>query len=345
MEQRPTPTRPRGRLASVARAALRIALLTAAATAHAQSTPPASTGAGDWPSHPIRVVVPYSAGGGTDILARLIGVRLGQKLGQAVIIDNKPGAATAVGSENVARAAPDGYTVLMTSGTLTVLPALYPGKLNFDPLKDLAPVTLFATSPNVLLVHPSVPAHTLQEFLDYARSRSDPLNYGSSGNGGTGHLAMEMLKQQAHVEMVHIPYKGGGPAMNALLAGQVSAMINNVAAAVPLIKAGKVRAIAMTSLTRSPALPDVPTIAESGIPGFDANAWFGALVPAGTPPAIVEILSRDINEIVQSAEISQKFALQGVDAAGDTPAQFAKLLREDLARWQQVVKTAHITPD
>jgi tripartite-type tricarboxylate transporter receptor subunit TctC len=299
-----------------------------------------------YPDKPIRIVVPYEPGGGTDILARLINVGLSKRFGQTGIIDNRPGAATAVGTQIVARAPADGLTILITTGTFAVLPALYP-KLSFDPVRDFEGVTLFASSPNVLLVNPSVPAKNLKEFLVYAaqKARTDPLNYGSSGNGGTGHLSMELLKQMTGLKMVHIPFKGGAPAMNALLSGVVSAMINNVAAAVPQIKAGNVRALGITTPTRSAALPDVPTIAEAGLPGFDASAWFGVLVPAKTPAAIAKKLSLEINEIVESPEVRKAMAAQGVDVVGNTPAQFNDVIRQDVARWRRVVQTAHIQAD
>ena len=297
-----------------------------------------------WPEKAIRLVVPYTAGGGTDILARIIAAELAPRLGQSVVVDNRPGAATAIGTEIVAKAAPDGYTVLMTTGTFAVLPAMY-AKLAFDPVKDFAAVSLFASSPNVLIVHPAVPAATLKDFIAHARSRSDPLNYGSSGNGGTGHLAMEMLKQMTGVNLVHIPYKGGAPAMTALLAGEVSAMINNIAAAVPQIKADRVRALGVTTTARSPALPAVPTLAEAGLPEFSASAWFGAFVPAATPAPIVDRLSRDIARIVQTEDVRRRYAANGVDAVGNAPSDFAATVRADVERWRRVLKNANIKPD
>lgn len=336
--QRPAPS-PGSRMAAVVFAALSLC---------ASMLPPAMAAdagpADKYPDRPVRIVVPYSPGGGTDIIARLIGLGLTRKFGQAMIIDNRPGAATAVGTDIVSRAPADGYTMLMTTGTFAVLPALYP-KLAFDPVRSFAPVSLFASSPNVLLVHPSVPAKTLKEFIAYAKSRPDPLNYGSSGNGGTGHLSMELLKQMTGVRMVHIPYKSGAPAMSALLAGEVSAMVNNVAAAVPQIKAGTVRALGVTTTTRSAALPEVPTIAEAGLPDFDASAWFGAFMPADTPAPVVEKMSAAINEILKDPDVQKTLAAQGVDAVGDTPAEFAGIVAKDVVRWKDVVTKAGIKPD
>ena len=298
-----------------------------------------------YPERTLRIVVPYAAGGGTDILARRIANDLSKRLGQPVIIDNRPGAGTIIGADAVAKAAPDGYTMLMTASAFSVLPALYPN-MPFDPVRDFEPVTLFANSPNVLLVNMAVPVKNLREFLTLVKERTDPLNYGSSGNGGTGHLGMELLKQKMNIQMVHIPYASGAPAMQALLGGQVSAVINNITASVPQIKGGKVRALAVTTLTRSPALPDVPTIAEAGgPPDFEIAAWFGAFVPAKTPVAIVRRLNAEINAVVRSPEVQKLFAEQGVDSAGSTPEEFTQIIRAEVPRWMQVLKAAKIKVD
>jgi tripartite-type tricarboxylate transporter receptor subunit TctC len=297
-----------------------------------------------YPNRPIHMVVPYSAGGGTDILARLLAAGLQKKLGVAVIIDNHPGAATAIGSEQVARAAPDGYTLLVTTGTLSVLPALYP-KLNFKPAEDFQAISLFATAPNIFLVHPSVPANTLQEFLNYARLSQTPLHYGSSGNGGIGHLSMELLKQIAQIDMTHVPYKSGAPAMNALLAGEIPAMINNMAAAVQQVKTGRVKALAITTTERSSALPDVPTMSEAGIKDFDASAWFGMLAPAKTPQTIVETLAAAVNEIMASSNIEQTLIAQGVILNQSTPQAFDQIVKNDVIRWSALLKQADIKAD
>jgi tripartite-type tricarboxylate transporter receptor subunit TctC len=295
-----------------------------------------------YPTRAIRIVVPYAPGGGTDILARRLGAELGKRFGLPIIIDNRQGGATAIGTEVVARAAPDGYTILVTGSTHPVLPALYP-KLPFDPVRDFEPITLFANSPAVLLVNPTLPVKNLKEFLAYAKARHDPLDYGSSGYGGTGHLGMELLKQMAGINLVHIPYTSGAPAMTALLAGQVSVMINNITASVPQIKAGRVRALGVTTKTRTPALPDIPTVAEAGdLPDFEVSAWFGALAPAKTPRFIVDRLNKELNEIVATPEIRKVFAEQGDEAVGDTPEQFGQIIRSDVERWRRVLKAANI---
>jgi tripartite-type tricarboxylate transporter receptor subunit TctC len=331
---------PSGVRVSVAMAGLVGLLALGVPAAHADGADAASK----YPEKTIRIVIPYAPGGGTDVMARLIATGMTKRLGKAAYIDNRPGAGTSIGSQAVAMAEPDGYTVLITTGTFSVLPALY-RNLPFDPVKDFAPVTLFAASPNVLLVSPELPVKTFAEFVAYAKAAKEPLNYASSGVGGTGHLAMEQLKLMTGMKFTHIPYNGGGPALQALLGHQVAAMINNEAQSVAQIKAGRLRALAVTANERSPALPDVPTIAESGYPDFDARAWFGALVPANTPPAIVEKLSATINEVVRTPEVTQAFAAQGVEVLGDTPAEFAKIVRDDVQRWHKVITAAGIEPN
>jgi tripartite-type tricarboxylate transporter receptor subunit TctC len=321
------------------RSTVAIALATAAALMHGAAQ------ADSYPDRPIHVVVPYGVGGGTDILARRIGLELSRKFGQSVVIDNRGGAGTAIGSAMVARAAPDGYTLLLTSSNLGVLPALQPN-LTFDPVKDFEAVTLFGSSPNVLLVNPSVPAKSLKEFLNYAAHSPAPINYGSSGYGGTGHLGMELLKQMTGVKMTHVPYTSGGPAMTALLGGQVSAVINNITPSVAQIKAGSVRALGVTSKVRSKALPDVPTIAQAAnLPNFDLNAWFGVLVPANTPRPIIDKLNQAVNEVVRMPEVKDEFERNGVDVVGSTPEFFAGTVRSDVQRWKKVLTDANIKVD
>ncbi|WP_454691596.1 Bug family tripartite tricarboxylate transporter substrate binding protein [Achromobacter aloeverae] len=316
----------------------------AAGLAHRPARAADGDPAGGYPARTIRIVVPYAPGGGTDMMARMIATGMTERLGKAAYIDNRAGAGTSIGSQAVAMADPDGYTLLITTGTFSVLPALY-RKLAFDPVKDFAPVTLFATSPNVLLVPPDMPVRTFAEFVAYVKSRPEPLAYASSGIGGTGHLAMEQLKQMTGMKMTHIPYNGGGPALQALLSHQVAAMINNEAQSVAHIKAGRLRAVAVTSAMRSPTLPDVPTIAESGYPNFDAQAWFGVLVPAHTPPGIVDKLSMTINTVVRTPKVAEAFAAQGVEVTGSTPAEFAKVVRDDVVRWRKVIAEAGIEPN
>jgi tripartite-type tricarboxylate transporter receptor subunit TctC len=307
----------------------------------------AATPAGEersYPVKPLRFVVPYAPGGGTDIVGRLVGARLTEAWGQPVVIDNRPGGGTVIGTEVVARTPPDGYTVLLSTGTHTVNASLYP-KLPFDPVRDFEAVSLIAVAPNVLVVHPSVPVRSVRELLALARQRPGQLGYASSGNGGTGHLAMEMLKQMAAIDVIHVPYKGAGPAVNAILSGEVGASINNMIALVPQIRAGRIRALGVTTTTRSAILPDVPTIAESGLAGFEASGWFGAWVPAKTPVAIVNRLSAEIGRIVRSPEAGEHLKAQGAAPIGSRPDEFARTIVADIAKWRQVLKTTRIAPD
>jgi tripartite-type tricarboxylate transporter receptor subunit TctC len=315
------------------------AMLACTATANAAIAPVAA-----YPAKAVRIIVPYAPGGGTDVQARVIAAKLSESWGQSVLIDNRPGGGTTIGTEIVARAPADGYTLLIGTPTHVVNVWLYP-KLPFDPIRDFEPVTLMTSSPNILVVHPSLPARTTKELIALARARPGQMTYASSGNGGTGHLAMELIKQMAHIQATHVPYKGGGPALNAVLSGEVSALINNMIPTVAHVKAGRLRALGVTSRTRSPAVPDVPTIAESALPGFEAVAWFGLFAPAQTPPAIVEKLYADFSRVLKTAEVQQMLASQGAEAVASTPAEFAKTLRADLERWREVVKAARIRAD
>jgi tripartite-type tricarboxylate transporter receptor subunit TctC len=264
--------------------------------------------------------------------------------GQPVIIDNRPGGGTVIGTDVVARAPADGYTLLIGTPTHVVNVWLYP-KLPFDPIRDFDTVTQMTVSPNILVVHPSVPAKTTKDFIALARARPDQITYGSSGNGGTGHLAMEMIKQMAKVRAVHVPYKGGGPAINAVLAGEVSALINNMIPAVQHVKSGRLRALGVTSRKRSNAVPEIPTIAESGLPGFEAVAWFGLFAPARTPAAVIEKLHADFAKVLKLPDVRQMLESQGAEAVANSPREFAQIVREDLEKWRTVVKAAAISPD
>ena len=325
----------------------RLTVLTSAMLLAASIASASDTGREDltrYPAAPVRAVVPYAPGGGTDILARQLAARLYERWGQPLVIDNRAGGATVIGTEIVARAAADGYTILITTGTHAVNASLYP-KLPFDPVQSFAAVTLLATAPNVLLVHPSVAARSVKEFVSLAKARPGALNYSSSGNGGTGHLAMELLKQMAGIDIVHIPYKGAGPAVAALVSGEVTTSITNLIAALPQIKANRLRALALTSARRSAALPDTPTIAESGYPGFDASGWFGVFVPAGTPAAAISRLSEGFRAVLRTSEVQQGLARQGAEAVGSTPDELAKWLRAEVDRWRQVLASAGIRRD
>lgn len=298
----------------------------------------------NYPNHALRIVVPFAAGGGTDILARLLGAKLSESWSQPAVIDNRPGGATVIGSEIVAKSPPDGYTLLISTGNFTVNPAMFP-KLPFDTGRDFTPVSMLATAPNVLVVHPSLTVKNVRELIAFAKSRPRQINYGSSGNGGTGHLAMEMLKQMAGVDLVHIPYKGGGPALNAVLMGEVSALFNNMIATVPHIKSSRLRALGVTTKARSPIAPEIPSVAESGLPGFEATGWFGAFLPAGTPDVIVQKLANELGRIANLKEVRDVLSAQGAVPIGNSSREFADFIRADMDRWKVMLKSVRITAD
>ena len=291
-----------------------------------------------YPAKPIRLVVPFPAGGTTDILARAVGQKLTEAWGQPVVVDNRPGAGGNIGAELVAKAASDGYTLLMgTVGTHAINASLY-AKMPYDHIKDFAPVILVAGVPNVLVVNPAVPVNSVQELIAYAKANPGRLNFASSGSGTSIHLSGELFKVMAGVQMTHIPYKGSAPALQDLIGGQVQLMFDNLPSALPQIKGGKLRALAVTSATRAAALPDVPTVAEAGLPGFEASSWFGVLAPAGTPVAIIARLNAEIANWLASPEAREKLASQGANAAGGSPEDFAKHIAAETAKWQKVVK-------
>ncbi len=301
-------------------------------------TPFVQAQAPDYPTKPIRIVVPFPPGGATDILARDVAQKLTESWGQQVIVDNRPGAGGNIGSELVAKSAPDGYTLEMgTVGTHAINASLY-AKMPYDHIKDFVPVILVAGVPNVLVVNPSVPANSVQELIAYAKANPGKLNFASSGSGTSIHLSGELFKVMAGVQMTHIPYKGSAPAVQDLIGGQVQLMFDNLPPSLPQIKAGKLRALAVTSATRAPALPDTPTIAEAGLPGFEASSWFGLLAPAGTPPAIVAKLNGEIAKWLATPEAKEKLAKQGANAVGGTSEDFAKHIAAETAKWAKVVK-------
>ncbi len=314
----------------VQRATLFVLLALSAAGAAAQP----------YPSKPIRLVVPFPAGGTTDILAREVGQRLSLSLGQPVVIDNRPGAAGNIGSELVAKSAPDGYTLLMaTVGTHAINPNLY-ARMPYDHVKDFAPVVLVAGVPNVLEVTPSLPVHSVADLIKLAKEKPGQINFASSGSGTSIHLSGELFKTMAGVDMTHVPYKGSAPAITDLIGGQVQVMFDNLPSSLPQIKADKLRAIAVTSAQRAPALPDIPTIAESGLPGFEASSWFGIVAPAGTPPTIIARINADVNQWLQSPEAKEKLLAQGAVAAGGSPEQFAAYIHAETEKWARVVKAS-----
>ncbi|WP_428852704.1 Bug family tripartite tricarboxylate transporter substrate binding protein [Imbroritus primus] len=298
-----------------------------------------------YPNKPVTIIVPFSAGGTTDILARIVGVKLGETLGETVIIDNRPGAGGNIGAAMVAKAKPDGYTLLMgTVGTHAINQTLYP-KLNFDPIKDFAPLTRVANLPNLLVVHPSVPAKNVQELIAYAKANPGKLNFGSSGNGSSIHLSGELFKNMTGIDMQHVPYKGSAPAVTDLLGGQISMMFDNMPSAIQHVKSGKLRPLAVTTAKRSPALPNVPTIAESGVKGYEATSWFGLLAPAGTPPAIINRLNADLVKILAMPDVKKQMAEQGAEAYSETPAAFAGFIKSETAKWAKVVKASGAVVD
>jgi len=291
-----------------------------------------------YPTRPVRLVVPFPAGGTTDILARAVGQKLTEAWGQPVVIDNRPGAAGNIGSELVAKSAPDGYTLLMgTVGTHAINASLY-ARMPYDHVKDFVPVILVAGVPNVLVVNPAVPVNSVQDLIAYAKANPGKLNFASSGSGTSIHLAGELFKTMAGVQMTHIPYKGSSPALQDLAGGQVQLMFDNLPSALALIKGGKLRAVAVTSTTRAAAIPDVPTVAESGLPGFEASSWFGILAPAGTPAPIVAKINGDVAKWLASPEAKEKLLSQGANAVGGTPEDFAKHIHAETAKWAKVVK-------
>ena len=272
--------------------------------------------ANEYPAKPIRLIVPAAPGGGADFLARIVGVKLGELVGQSVVVDNRAGASGTIAADGTAKAAGDGYTVLMGQSTsIVIAPQLYP-KLPYDTLKDLKAVTLVAEVPNVMVVHPSVPANTVKELIALAKSKPDMLNFGSSGNGAPSHLAGEMFKSATGTRLVHVPYKGAGPAVNALLAGEIQVMFAPIVAVLPQVKAGRLRALGVTSAKRSAAAPDLPTLAEAGLTGYEISSWFGLFVPASTPNAVVDKLYKETLRVLKSPDVLERFAKEGAESVG-----------------------------
>jgi tripartite-type tricarboxylate transporter receptor subunit TctC len=301
--------------------------LAAGGPAHAQS----------WPAKPVRFLVPLAAGGPGDVLARAIGQKLSESTGQPVVIDNRPGANTNIGHEAAAKAPPDGYTVLMTASTLTINPALYP-KLPFDAITSFTPVTLFATTPLLLVVHPSLPAKSVKELVAFAKARPGQLHFGSAGNGSTLHLAGELFNTLAGVKLVHVPYKGVTGAFTDLLGGQIYIMFPGAPIALPQVQAGKLRALGATGSKRTSAAPELPTVAEAGLPGYEVVVWYGALVPAGTPAPIVQRLHGEIVKALATPDIRSRWGTLGAESTHSTPDEFAAFLKADVGKWAKVVK-------
>lgn len=301
---------------------------------------PPSAASQNYPTKPIRLIVPFAPGGGTDILARVIGQKLGESMGQQVVVDNRAGAGGNLGAELAATANPDGHTILMVSASYAVNASLY--KLAFDPFKDLVAVTQVASVPFVLVAHPSLAANSVKELIALAQARPGQLNYASSGNGSSPHLAGELFAMMTGTKMVHIPYKGGAPALAEVIGGQVQLLFNTVIQSLPQLKAGKLKAIAVGSPKRSSALPEVPTIAESGVPGYDVTNWFGVLAPGATPKPIVLRLNTEIVQHLRSADLRARLAAEGADPVGSTPAEFERVIRSDIEKYTRIVKAAGI---
>jgi tripartite-type tricarboxylate transporter receptor subunit TctC len=305
---------------------------------------PAAAQAPAYPSQPIRMVVAFPPGAANDFLARTIGQKLSEEWKQPVIVENRPGASGIIGGDLVAKAPADGYTLLLTSVTNVILPSLNP-TMPFDPIKDFTPVALVALGPLLFVANPSVPANTVAEFIALAKSQPGKLSYGTAGNGTSVHIAVEMFKKQAGVDIVHVPYKGSSPAMMDLIAGQTQMMMDVLPSALPQVKAGKLKVIAVTGSKRLAELPDVPTVSESGLPGFDVAAWWGVVGPKGLPPAIVEKLNTTINRINAQPEMRQAFAGRGLETVTTTPAEFERVMRADEARFGAVVREVGIKAD
>ena len=301
---------------------------------------PAMVIAQTYPHKPIRFVVPFGVGGPGDAIGRMIGRQLTESLGQPVVIDNRSGATTIIGTELTAKSLPDGYTLLLISTTHAVNPGLFP-KLPYDPIKDFSPVTLITATPFMLGIHPSVAAHSVSEFVAIARNKPGSLNYGSSGAGSSIHLTTELLKAAANIQMTHVPYKGSGPAFIDLIGGQIQMLFSSTVSTMPHVKSGKVRGLAITSLKRAPALPEIPTIAES-YPGFESSSWFGMLVPAKTPPAVIDRLLKDTRAALKSPDVHQSLLSQGAEPGGQSPAEFGAYFQAEIRKWAKVIKSAGI---
>lgn len=297
----------------------------------------------NYPTRAVRIVVPSSPGGGTDILSRLLTPGLSERLGQTVVVDNRPGAGSIIGNDIVAKAAPDGYTLLMGISTLAILPSMHK-KLPYDAMRDLAPVSQAIAAPNILVVHPSLPVKTVKELIAFAKKRPGELNYASAGLGTNPHLSMELFLSMAHIKMVHVAYKGLGPALVDLLAGQVVVATSTMLAGLPHVKSGRLRALGTTGAKRSSVLPNLPTVAEAGVPGYEAVQWYGLFAPAKTPKEIIAKLHGAMVAVLQSPAIKSKLAADGAEPVGNTPEEFARFLRSETDKWGKVVRTAGIKP-
>ena len=294
-----------------------------------------------YPSKPIRFIIPYAPGGTTDIIARLLGQKLTEDLGQQVVVDIRAGAGSMIGTELAAKSPPDGYTMLLSNIGLAFNETLYP-KRTYDALRDLAPISLVGVTPNAFVIHPSVPAKTMKDFLAFAKARSGQLSYASGGIGSSSHLSMELLQSLTGIKFNHVPYKGAGPALIDVAAGNVPFQLNSMPAVMNHVHSGRLRALAVSSAKRSQAVPDLPTIAESGVPGYDYVTWYGTLVPAQTPAAIVSRLNAAVQKALGTKDVREKLGAQGVEVEGSTPDAFGKIVRTDVEKWRKIINTAKI---
>jgi tripartite-type tricarboxylate transporter receptor subunit TctC len=293
-----------------------------------------------YPAKPVRVIVPFAPGGGSDFTGRLVAQKLTERLGTTFVVENRPGAGGNLGAELALKAPADGYTLLLISASYTVNPSVY--KLSFDPIADITPVIQVSGGPYVVAVHPSVPANTLAEFVAYAKRQPEKLAYGTSGNGSIMHVASQYFADAAGIKVLHIPYKGTGPALQDTIGGQVQLIFGAIPATLPHVKAGRLRALAVTTSKRVSAAPDLPTVAEVGYPGYEVTNWHGLIAPRGVPAEIVERLNREVNELIKGEEMKKSLAADGLEPAGGSPAQFAEVLKVEAARWAKVVKQAGI---
>ena len=303
---------------------------------------PATALAQTYPSKPIRIIVAYTPAGTTDILARVVGQKMSESFGQPVIVDNRPGVNGNIGTDVAAKATADGYTLLMvTAGTHGINPSLY-RKLPWDAVKDFAPISLVANVPNILVVNNSVPVKSVKDFIAHLKASPDKFNYGTPGNGSTGHLSMEMFKAMTGTRIQHIPYKGSAGVLADVIGGQIAATIDNLPPYLPQVKSGKIRGLAVTSIKRSPVVPDIPTIAETAVTGYSAGSWFGLVAPAGTPKPVIDKLALETQRILKLPDVAERVAGLGAEAAGGTPEQFAGHIKTEIAKWAKVIKDANV---
>lgn len=304
----------------------------------------AAQGAEPYPARPVRIIVPQSPGGTTDFTARLIGPKLGERFGQTVVVDNRPGAGSMLGIELVTKAAADGYTLLVVASSLSIMPSVLK-KLPFDPVKDLTPITTLAVYPNLVVVHPAVPATSIKELIAYAKAKPGALNFASGGTGTGTQLTAELFKSMAGIDMMHVPYKGGGPAITALLGGQVQVYFAAIPSTLPFIKGGRLRALAVTSAKRSPAAPDVPSMAEAGVPGYDELTWNGLLAPAKLPASLLKKIHADADAVLKLPFVREKFFAEGAESGGASPEAFGKLIQTEIVKWAKLTRDVGIKPE